>query len=149
MASPLDKALPDPARPPVTAVTSGVPEGLPTLAEARRLEQLTGAKPHLWRRLQDCRLCRPETPGANLSWPFQPDTPNVCRMQRVCPPIRAYYYVAAGTGAMPLAPACTAGLPTSAARAFLALRAVFNASSSIGPGKRRHPRKVSSKACTK
>ncbi|MBV8330071.1 MAG: sugar ABC transporter permease [Verrucomicrobia bacterium] len=34
-------------------VTSQVQEGLPSLAEARQLEELLGAKPSLWRRLQD------------------------------------------------------------------------------------------------
>ena len=53
MASSLDPAPPDAKRPPVPTVTSQVQEDLPSLAEARQLEQLMGAKPNLWRRLQD------------------------------------------------------------------------------------------------
>ena len=53
MASPLDPAPPDAKRPPVPTVTSQVQEDLPSLAEARQLEQLMGTKPSMWRRLQD------------------------------------------------------------------------------------------------
>jgi len=53
MASPLDPALPDAKGPPVPTVTSQVQEDLPSLTEARQLEQLMGAKPNMWRRLQD------------------------------------------------------------------------------------------------
>jgi raffinose/stachyose/melibiose transport system permease protein len=53
MASPLDPSSSDAKRPPVPAVTSQVQEDLPSLAEARKLEQLMGAKPNIWRRLKD------------------------------------------------------------------------------------------------
>jgi raffinose/stachyose/melibiose transport system permease protein len=53
MASPLDPAPPDSKRPPVATITSQVQDDLPSLAEARQVEQLLGAKPNMWRRLQD------------------------------------------------------------------------------------------------
>jgi raffinose/stachyose/melibiose transport system permease protein len=53
MASPLDPAPADAKRPPVPTITSQVQEDLPSLAEARQVEQLMGAKPNAWRRLQD------------------------------------------------------------------------------------------------
>src|SRR5260370_11676945 len=52
MASPLDPAPAGAKRPAVAPVTSKVPEGLPSSAEARQVEQLFGAKPSAWRRLQ-------------------------------------------------------------------------------------------------
>jgi raffinose/stachyose/melibiose transport system permease protein len=48
-----DPSLSDPNRPPLATVTSKAQENLPSLAEARQLEQLMGAKPNVWRRLQD------------------------------------------------------------------------------------------------
>jgi len=53
MASPLDPVTPAGNRPVVPTITSQVQEDLPSLAEARQLEQLMGVKPNLWRRLQD------------------------------------------------------------------------------------------------
>jgi raffinose/stachyose/melibiose transport system permease protein len=53
MASRLDPAPSDAKLPPVPTVTSQVQEDLPSLTEARQLEQLLGAKPNMWRRLQD------------------------------------------------------------------------------------------------
>jgi raffinose/stachyose/melibiose transport system permease protein len=53
MTSPLDPAPPDSKRPPVATITSQVQDDLPSLAEARQVEQLLGAKPNMWRRLQD------------------------------------------------------------------------------------------------
>jgi hypothetical protein len=53
MTSLLDPTPPDSKRPPVPTISSQVQEDLPSLAEARQLEQLLGAKPSLWRRLQD------------------------------------------------------------------------------------------------
>jgi raffinose/stachyose/melibiose transport system permease protein len=53
MASPRDPALANPKHPPVPTITSQVQEDLPSLAEARQVEQLMGAKPNMWRRLQD------------------------------------------------------------------------------------------------
>jgi hypothetical protein len=53
MASPLDPVNPAGNRPVVPTITSQVQEDLPSLAEARQLEQLMGAKPNMWRRLQD------------------------------------------------------------------------------------------------
>ena len=53
MASPLDPVTPAGNRPVVPTITSQVQEDLPSLAEARQLEQLIGVKPNLWRRLQD------------------------------------------------------------------------------------------------
>ncbi len=53
MASPLDLAPPAAKRPPVATITSQVQDDLPSLAEARQVEQLLGAKPNMWRRLQD------------------------------------------------------------------------------------------------
>jgi raffinose/stachyose/melibiose transport system permease protein len=43
----------DPKQPPVPTITSQVQQDLPSLAEARQLEELLGARPSLWRRLQD------------------------------------------------------------------------------------------------
>jgi hypothetical protein len=53
MASSLDPVTPAGNSPVVPTITSQVQEDLPSLAEARQLEQLMGAKPNLWRRLQD------------------------------------------------------------------------------------------------
>src|SRR6516162_5934970 len=53
MASPVDSPIPDPKRPPVATITSQTQDNLPSLAEARQVEQLMGAKPNVWRRLQD------------------------------------------------------------------------------------------------
>ena len=53
MASPLDPVTPAGKIPVVPTITSQVQEDLPSLAEARQLEQLMGVKPNLWRRLQD------------------------------------------------------------------------------------------------
>jgi hypothetical protein len=47
MASPLDPVTPGEIRPPVPTITSQVQEDLPSLAEARQVEQLMGAKPNL------------------------------------------------------------------------------------------------------
>jgi len=43
----------DPKHPPVPTITAQVQQDLPSLAEARQLEELLGARPSLWRRLQD------------------------------------------------------------------------------------------------
>ena len=43
----------DPKQAPVPTITSQVQADLPSLAEARQLEELLGARPSLWRRLQD------------------------------------------------------------------------------------------------
>jgi raffinose/stachyose/melibiose transport system permease protein len=53
MALPTNSRSPRPKQPPVPTVTSQVQENLPSLAEARQLEELLGAKPSLWKRLQD------------------------------------------------------------------------------------------------
>jgi raffinose/stachyose/melibiose transport system permease protein len=53
MTSLLDPTPPDSKRPPVATITSQVQDDLPSLAEARQVEQLLGAKPNMWRRLQD------------------------------------------------------------------------------------------------
>jgi raffinose/stachyose/melibiose transport system permease protein len=53
MAPPRDSQVPGPKRAPVTTISSQVQEDLPSLAEARQLEELMGAKPDFWRRLQD------------------------------------------------------------------------------------------------
>ncbi|MBV8352634.1 MAG: sugar ABC transporter permease [Verrucomicrobia bacterium] len=53
MALPTDPRSPGPKRPPVPTLTSNVQQGLPSLAEARELEVMLGARPSLWRRLQD------------------------------------------------------------------------------------------------
>jgi raffinose/stachyose/melibiose transport system permease protein len=53
MASPLDPVTPAGNSPVVPTITSQVQEDLPSLVEARQLEQLMGVKPNLWRRLQD------------------------------------------------------------------------------------------------
>jgi len=53
MASPVDPPIPDPKRPTVSTITSQVQNDLPSLAEARQVEQLMGAQPGIWRRLQD------------------------------------------------------------------------------------------------
>src|SRR6516165_1171492 len=53
MASPVDSPIPDPKRPTVSTITSQVQDDLPSLAEARQVEQLMGAQPGIWRRLQD------------------------------------------------------------------------------------------------
>ena len=53
MALPTDPRFSDSKQPPVPTITSQVQEDLPSLAEARQLEQLLGAQPSLWRRLQD------------------------------------------------------------------------------------------------
>jgi raffinose/stachyose/melibiose transport system permease protein len=53
MALPNNSRSSHPKQPPVPTVTSQVQEDLPSLAEARQLEELLGAKPSLWRRLQD------------------------------------------------------------------------------------------------
>jgi raffinose/stachyose/melibiose transport system permease protein len=53
MALPTDPRSSARAQPPVPTVTSQVQEDLPSLAEARQLEELLGARPSLWRRLQD------------------------------------------------------------------------------------------------
>lgn len=53
MAPPLDPETPSENRPVVPTITSQVQEDLPSLAEAREVEQLIGAKPNMWRRLQD------------------------------------------------------------------------------------------------
>jgi raffinose/stachyose/melibiose transport system permease protein len=52
MASPLDPAPAGAKRPAAVPATSKVPEGLPSLAEARQVEQMVGARPSAWRRLQ-------------------------------------------------------------------------------------------------
>ena len=53
MASPVDPPIPDPKRPTVSTITSQVQNDLPSLAEARQVEQLMGAQPGILRRLQD------------------------------------------------------------------------------------------------
>jgi raffinose/stachyose/melibiose transport system permease protein len=53
MTSLLDPTPPDSKGPPVATITSQVQDDLPSLAEARQVEQLLGAKPNMWRRLQD------------------------------------------------------------------------------------------------
>jgi raffinose/stachyose/melibiose transport system permease protein len=53
MAIPTDPRSSDPKQAPVPTITSQVQEDLPSLAEARQLEELLGARPSLWRRLQD------------------------------------------------------------------------------------------------
>ena len=53
MASPLDPVTPAGNSPVLPTITSQVQEDLPSLVEARQLEQLMGVKPNLWRRLQD------------------------------------------------------------------------------------------------
>src|SRR5246127_2399436 len=53
MASPVDPPIPDPKRPTVSTITSQVQNDLPSLAEARQVEQLMGTQPSMWRRLQD------------------------------------------------------------------------------------------------
>jgi raffinose/stachyose/melibiose transport system permease protein len=53
MAPPPDPVHPSENRPPVPTITSQVQEDLPSLAEARQVEQLMGVKPNMWRRLQD------------------------------------------------------------------------------------------------
>jgi len=53
MALPTDPRSSARSQPPVPTVTSQVQEDLPSLAEARQLEELLGARPSLWRRLQD------------------------------------------------------------------------------------------------
>jgi len=53
MALPTDPHSLAPKQPPVPTITSQVQADLPSLAEARQLEELLGARPSLWRRLQD------------------------------------------------------------------------------------------------
>jgi len=53
MAIPTNPNSSDPKQPPVPTITSQVQANLPSLAEARQLEELLGARPSLWRRLQD------------------------------------------------------------------------------------------------
>jgi raffinose/stachyose/melibiose transport system permease protein len=53
MAIPTDPRSSDPKQAPVPTITSQVQADLPSLAEARQLEELFGARPSLWRRLQD------------------------------------------------------------------------------------------------
>ena len=53
MAIPTDPSSSDPKQAPVPTITSQVQADLPSLAEARQLEELLGARPSLWRRLQD------------------------------------------------------------------------------------------------
>jgi raffinose/stachyose/melibiose transport system permease protein len=53
MALPTDPRSSAPKQPPVPTITSQVQAALPSLAEARQLEELLGARPSLWRRLQD------------------------------------------------------------------------------------------------
>jgi len=53
MAIPTNPSSSDPKQPPVSTITSQVQANLPSLAEARQLEELLGARPSLWRRLQD------------------------------------------------------------------------------------------------
>jgi len=53
MAIPTDPSSWDPKQAPVPTITSQVQADLPSLAEARQLEELLGARPSLWRRLQD------------------------------------------------------------------------------------------------
>jgi raffinose/stachyose/melibiose transport system permease protein len=53
MAIPTDPRSSDPKQAPVPTITSQVQADLPSLAEARQLEELLGARPSLWRRLQD------------------------------------------------------------------------------------------------
>jgi len=53
MAIPTNPNSSDPKQPPVSTITSQVQANLPSLAEARQLEELLGARPSLWRRLQD------------------------------------------------------------------------------------------------
>jgi raffinose/stachyose/melibiose transport system permease protein len=53
MAIPTDPSSLDPKQAPVPTITSQVQADLPSLAEARQLEELLGARPSLWRRLQD------------------------------------------------------------------------------------------------
>jgi len=53
MAIPTNPSSSDPKQPPVPTITSQVQANLPSLAEARQLEELLGARPSLWRRLQD------------------------------------------------------------------------------------------------
>ena len=48
-----DPSLSNSKRPPVLTITSQAQEDLPSLAEARQVEQLMGTKPNMWRRLQD------------------------------------------------------------------------------------------------
>src|SRR5262249_23058163 len=52
-AIPTDPRSSDPKQSLVPTITSQVQEDLPSLAEARQLEELLGARPNLWRRLQD------------------------------------------------------------------------------------------------
>jgi raffinose/stachyose/melibiose transport system permease protein len=53
MASPPDPSPLSSTRPPVATLPAQVQEDLPSLAEARQVEQLSGAHPAVWRRLQD------------------------------------------------------------------------------------------------
>jgi raffinose/stachyose/melibiose transport system permease protein len=53
MALPTDSRSSAPKQPPVPTITSQVQADLPSLTEARQLEELLGARPSLWRRLQD------------------------------------------------------------------------------------------------
>jgi raffinose/stachyose/melibiose transport system permease protein len=53
MASPLDPSPLNSTRPPVATLPAQAQQDLPSLAEARQIEQLSGAKPAVWRRLQD------------------------------------------------------------------------------------------------
>jgi raffinose/stachyose/melibiose transport system permease protein len=53
MALPTDPRSAGPKQPPVPTITSQVQEDLPSLSEVRQLEELLGARPSLWRRLQD------------------------------------------------------------------------------------------------
>jgi raffinose/stachyose/melibiose transport system permease protein len=53
MALPTDPRSLAPKQPPVPTITSQVQADLPSLAEARQIEELLGAQPSLWRRLQD------------------------------------------------------------------------------------------------
>jgi hypothetical protein len=53
MASPLDPSPVSSARPPVATLPAQGQQDLPSLTEARQIEQLAGARPNAWRRLQD------------------------------------------------------------------------------------------------
>src|ERR1700746_2417531 len=52
MASPVDPPIPDPKQPTVSTITSQVQNDLPSLAEARQVEQLMGTQPRMGRRPQ-------------------------------------------------------------------------------------------------
>jgi len=88
MAIPTDPSSSDPKQAPVPTITSQVQADLPSLAEARQLEELLGARPSLWRRLQDFT----GSSQMRTCFLFLPPALLLFTLFVTCPVVEAAYY---------------------------------------------------------